>query len=98
MDGVAEILQFSPVSKSVINIPRSSVKVASPASINRYGCVVPPYNPAEILRYKALDATYQTCIDIKVDTAVGLGYSFGYKDIDKRKDIKSFNILQKLPK
>jgi capsid portal protein len=88
MQGAEEIF-FAPISKSVM-LPRSSVKVAETQFIKKYGCLLPPYNPAQILAYKALDATYQTCIAVKVDTTVGFGYSFGYKDIENRKDIMSF--------
>lgn len=88
MEGAEEIF-FAPISKS-IGLPKSSVKISAPDTIRGYGCVLPPYNPSQILSYKALDATYQTCIKIKADTTIGLGYSFGYKDIDKEKDIVSF--------
>ena len=88
IDGVDEIF-FAPVSKSV-TLPKSSIRIASATTVRNYGCLLPPYNPSQILSYKALDATYQTCLNIKTDTTVGLGYSFGYKDIDSRKDIVSF--------
>ncbi|MDY0388276.1 MAG: phage portal protein [Methanolobus sp.] len=85
----ADEIFFAPISKS-ISLPKSSVKLATPQSIRSNGCVLPPYNPSQILAYKAIDITYQTCIAIKVDTAIGRGYSFGYKDIDKHKDIIDF--------
>ncbi len=88
MEGTEEIF-FAPISKS-IGLPKSSIKIADANTVRKHGCILPPYNPAQILAYKALDATYQTCISIKVDTTIGLGYSFGYKDIDKRKDIIDF--------
>lgn len=87
MDGVEEIF-FAPISKSV-SLPKSNIRIATADSVKRHGCLLPPYNPSQILSYKALDATYQTCINIKVDTATGLGYSFGYKDIDKETNIIS---------
>lgn len=89
MEGVAEIVQFSQVSKA-FHTPKSNVTVAQPTSIKQNGCVLPPYNPATILSYYEIDSTYQTCLDIRADSIVGLGCSFGYKDIDKRKDITDF--------
>ena len=72
----ADEVFFAPISKS-ISLPKSSVKLATPQSIRSNGCILPPYNPSQILAYKAIDITYQTCIAIKVDTTIGRGYSFG---------------------
>ena len=88
MSNVGEIFSTS-ISKSV-SLPKSSIRVASRTSLNKYGCIVPPYNPATILQYKSLDSTYQSCIDVKVLTTVGLGYTFGAKDNAKLKAIKEF--------
>lgn len=85
----AEEIFFAPVSKS-IQMPRSSVTVAQPNSIKLNGCIVPPYNPATILSYKGLDVTYQSCIGTKVDATVGLGYSFGHKNIESEKSVVDF--------
>lgn len=87
--GVTEIIEVGSIAKS-ISVPRSSVRVASPKTIRSTGCIVPPYNPSVILQYKGLDSTFQTCIEIKRDTIVGRGYSFGLKDIDERDDIRGF--------
>lgn len=90
MNESVEFFQYSTGISKAVSIPRSSVRVASRNTISSQGCEVPPYNPTELLRYKALDSTYQTCIEIKANTIVGLGHAFRYKDIDKRKDILDF--------
>jgi hypothetical protein len=89
MEGVTQILTLSPNVVKTISFPRSSVKVSNPSLIRQFGCVLPPYNPAEILRYKELDITYQTCVEIKADTAISLGYSFS-NYVENKKDIKEF--------
>lgn len=91
MEGIVELINMPAFSVAkTLSLPKSSIKVAGTKTIEDNGCILPPYHPAEILRYKSLDTTYQTCIALKVDTIVGSGYSFGYKDIDEREDIKSF--------
>lgn len=87
-EGVTEIMPIS-LSKS-ISLPKSSVRVASATYIRNRKCVLPPFLASEIARYKALDSTYQQCVDIKVNTIVGLGYKIGSKNADERADIKAF--------
>lgn len=82
-------MMFLPVGKSV-SLPRSSVRLAQPAYIRQHGCILPPYDARQILAYKALDITYQTCLDIRADACVGMGYYFSQKEINKRKDILDF--------
>lgn len=91
MSGITEMMTIPGMfGKTLLSLPRSSFKIASPNMVRKWDCLLPPYNPAEILRYKALDITFQSCIEIKADTVVGLGYTFGYKDIDNRPDIIEF--------
>lgn len=89
MVGVAEIINFSSVSKAY-SVPGSKTRIAQSSVVKLNGCVIPPYNPATILQYREMDSTYQSCIEIRADSIVGLGYSFGYKDIEKKPEIKRF--------
>lgn len=89
MAGVAEIIQFSNVSKA-FSLPKSNVSIASTKVITNNGCVIPPYNPKTVLDYRSVDSTYQTCLDIRADSIVGLGYSFGNKDVNTKHAIVKF--------
>jgi|GEM_PF-2569152 len=85
----AELMYFPNIAKK-IGIPASNVVTANNSSILKYGCVPHPFNASEILQYKALDATYQTCIEIKRDTIAGLGYRFGAIDAEDNKQLMEF--------
>jgi capsid portal protein len=71
-----------------IGAPVSNVRVANRDSILANGCLVPPYNAATYMYYASLDTTLQTCMQLKANTIVGLGYHFGAEEVKIPKKLK----------
>lgn len=71
-----------------IGAPQSNVRVATRNIITANNCVTPPYNAATYIYYAGLDTTLQTCMTLKANTIVGLGYHFGVLDNELPKGLR----------
>lgn len=77
LEGAVQII----TTQKRIDIPKSQFRTASARDILRHGCVLQPFRSGEILRFIKLDSTYQSCLDIKQNTIVGIGYEIKENEI-----------------
>lgn len=79
LDADTTIYSFG-LAKSV-GVPASKVRVADRAGVESNGCLLPPYTASRYMHYASLDTTLQTCMQLKANTIVGLGYKFGGQSV-----------------